>query len=460
MTSIVATPIEGSGQPSKVSRGSQSHSIQSTVPVLVLADSALVLHHGTLGIIRSLGRIGIPVYTVTKDRFTPAAASKYLTGAFIWQPRGLNAQEFVEGMNVIYRALSRTTVLVPTDDCSAILIAEHASALEGRYLFPKQHHALPRLLANKRTLYLLCKQMQIPFPRTCFPVSAADLDEFVESTGFPVIVKAGEPWLAPPGVRSTTIARNRQQLHSLYKSVASQHATSLIVQEYIGPEHGEDWFYHGYINTSARVRIGFTGRKLRSYPPSTGPTTFGRAIVNDTLHCQAEHLLGSLEYCGIMDLDYRFDKRDGQYKLVDFNPRIGAQFRLFEDIGGVDLVRALYFDLIGRPVRSFGPITGRTFIADFHDIAARLCERGNSARRDAQEPRSSAIKAELAWFCTDDFVPFLLMCIRLLLRLLSRLTGKRSLLAAHPYIPKQVKLFRYSFSRNRRTDKEFLSYNF
>jgi hypothetical protein len=25
-----------------------------------------------------------------------------------------------------------------------------------------------------------------------------------------------------------------------------------------------------------------------------------------------------------MDLDYRFDKRDGQHKLLDFNPRIGG----------------------------------------------------------------------------------------------------------------------------------------
>jgi len=38
-----------------------------------------------------------------------------------------------------------------------------------------------------------------------------------------------------------------------------------------------------------------------------------------------------------MDLDYRFDKRDGQYKLLDFNPRIGAQFRLLVDDNGLDV---------------------------------------------------------------------------------------------------------------------------
>ncbi len=423
------------------------------MPVLVLADSSLVLHHGTLGIIRSLGKLGVPVFTVLKDRFTPAAASKHLTGAFIWQPRGLNAQEFLEGMDLIYKVLSRPTVLLPTDDASAILIAEHANDLEQHFLFPKQLRTLPRLLANKRTLYLLCKQIGVPFPRPCIPATTTDLDNFVKSTGFPVIVKAAEPWLLQQGIRSTTLARTPQELYLLYRSVTRQGATTLIVQEYIGPEHGEDWFYHGYVSKSDHVRIGFTGRKLRSYPPSTGPTTFGKAIANEPLRRQAEQLLRALDYCGIMDLDYRFDKRDGQYKLVDFNPRIGAQFRLFEDKCGIDLARALYFDLIGKPLASPGPITDRAFIADFHDLAARFCERGTSTRPAAQKAQPSAVRAELAWFCTDDFFPFVLMCTRLLLRVMSQVTRTGSSLAPHPRVPKQVKPFRCWFSRKQQSNK-------
>lgn len=192
MTSIVVSPIDASDRVSNARRDLQSCRIRTnvSVPVLILADASLVMHHGTLGIIRTLGRMGVPVYTVLKDRFTPAAGSKYLTGAFIWQPRGLNTQEFLEGMDVISKALSRPTILVPTDDSSAILIAEHAAALEQRFLFPQQVRTLPRLLANKRTLYLLCKQMGVPYPRTCLPVSTADLDDFVASTRFPVVVKA------------------------------------------------------------------------------------------------------------------------------------------------------------------------------------------------------------------------------------------------------------------------------
>ena len=68
-----------------------------------------------------------------------------------------------------------------------------------------------------------------------------------------------------------------------------------------------------------------------------------------------------------MDIDYRFDNRDGQYKLLDFNPRIGAQFRLFEDSEKVDVARALYHDLTGQSVRRSPQIDGRVFVVEPHD---------------------------------------------------------------------------------------------
>jgi len=40
----------------------------------------------------------------------------------------------------------------------------------------------------------------------------------------------------------------------------------------------------------------------------------------------------------------------GAYHLLDFNPRPGAQFRLFTDRAGTDVVRAQHLDLTGRAV--------------------------------------------------------------------------------------------------------------
>jgi D-aspartate ligase len=48
----------------------------------------------------------------------------------------------------------------------------------------------------------------------------------------------------------------------------------------------------------------------------------------------------ALGFRGVVDLDKRFT-RDGRFKLVDFKPPLGAQFRVFETEGGIDVVRCI-----------------------------------------------------------------------------------------------------------------------
>jgi predicted ATP-grasp superfamily ATP-dependent carboligase len=117
-----------------------------------------------------------------------------------------------------------------------------------------------------------------------------------------------------------------------------------------------------------------------------------------------------------MDLDFRFDMRDGQYKLLDFNPRIGANFRMFEDRAGLDVARALHLDLSGRFVFRSPPVEGRTFVVEPHDLfasAGHVC-RGELTVREWR--RSLGGRLEVAWLHRDDPFPFLMMCVRMLSR--------------------------------------------
>jgi predicted ATP-grasp superfamily ATP-dependent carboligase len=57
-----------------------------------------------------------------------------------------------------------------------------------------------------------------------------------------------------------------------------------------------------------------------------------------------------LGYKGILDIGYRYDHRDGEYKVLDVNPRIGATFRLFLGRDQMDVACALYLDMTGQTV--------------------------------------------------------------------------------------------------------------
>ena len=57
----------------------------TSTPAVVLKLDPNVMHHGGLGVIRSLGRIGVPVYGVHEGRLAPAAGA-YLRGRYYWRP--------------------------------------------------------------------------------------------------------------------------------------------------------------------------------------------------------------------------------------------------------------------------------------------------------------------------------------------------------------------------------------
>ena len=48
-------------------------------------------HHGGLGIVRSLGRLGVPVYSVDADWWEPAFSSRYCRGRFLLDTENLPA---------------------------------------------------------------------------------------------------------------------------------------------------------------------------------------------------------------------------------------------------------------------------------------------------------------------------------------------------------------------------------
>jgi D-aspartate ligase len=393
-------------------------------PAVVLKLDRNVFHHGGLGVIRSLGRAGIDVYGVHEDPLAPAAWSRYLRGRWYWTPDPGFPDRVVAGLLQLAERIGRPAVLIPTDDAGAILLNEHATQLRARFRFPEAPLGLPRLLAGKYSLYELCAQRNVPHVATTLPATVAEAEEFASSVGYPLVAKLARPWQAHQRrtVRSTTIVHSRQDLVDLYWQAP---AGGLMLQEYIPGGPGQDWYFHGYCNARSECEPAFTGVKERSYPPHSGLTSFGRAVPNPELHRQVTELLTSIGYRGIMDLDLRLDPRDGQYKLLDFNPRIGAQFRVFQNADGIDVARAAHLDLTGRPIPPGRAAAGRRFLVENYDTLAAL----GYLRRGELSLRSwlGTLRAvdEKAWFARDDLTPFGLMCLRMAWRVVERPFGQR-----------------------------------
>ncbi len=388
--------------------GPSSWTVDVSTPAVVFKLDANVFHHGGLGVIRTLGRLGVPVHVVHEDLFAPAAASRYAHGRWRWTPGPDQPERIRQGLMRLAERIGQRAVLIPTDDAGAIFLAEHGDELRRWFLFPAPDRDLPRQVAGKESLVELCRERVISCPRTIAPTSLEEALAFVDRVGLPVFAKLACPWDPPPGrrPRSTTLVPIRDDVVGLYR----RYAGALLLQETV--PGGPDWFFHGYCDARSTCRPSFIGIKERSYPPHAGLTTLASAVTNERLRDDVERLLQEMRYRGLVDLDLRWDARDDRYKLLDFNPRIGAQFRLFEDSAGLDVARAAYLDLTGQPVPDDAPVRNRRFIVENYDLLAAFGYHRRGELDVRAWARSLRGVAETAWFARDDLAPFGLMCLR------------------------------------------------
>ncbi|MCW8097399.1 carboxylate--amine ligase [Streptomyces tauricus] len=381
------------------------------VPGLIVKFGDYPLHHGGVGAIRSLGRLGVPMYAITEDRYTPAAVSRHLRRAFVWPTTGTEqAERLVEGLLRVGRRIGRPAVLIPTDEEAAVLIAEHQAELTGSFLFPRVRAGLPRRLASKQGLHELCVEHGVPSPRAAFPESYGEIEDFAAKARFPLVAKNREAFVrrARPAVHGTTRIATQEGLLRLARDWGER--PGVILQEYLPREDAEDWIVHAYFDADSAPLALFTGVKVRSWPPHAGMTANAYVVDNPELADLAARFIKQIGFSGVIDLDLRFDRRDGRYKLLDFNPRMGAQFRLFENGSGIDVIRAMHLDLTGRAVPEGEQLAGRRYIVENIDLPALLAYRRSGYTTPHAPDRPSG--TELAWLAADDLRPFFTMLAR------------------------------------------------
>jgi D-aspartate ligase len=393
-------------------------SLDTTYPALIFKASRGIIHHGAVGVARTLGRVGVPVYAIVEDAYTPLARSRYLTRAFVWKQWPSDIEEFLNEMLAIGRMIGRPAILIPIDDLSAIIVAENAAALRRWFLIPHLPRSLPRQLANKASFYALCAELGIPCARTVVPNSADEIREFIEHSTFPIVAKAAEQWLLLNNTYSAKLIPTREALLEFYDSSESEEPSRMILQEYIPGQH---WIYHGYSNSETNLYVSFTGRKLLSYPPGAGSTALGMSLPNETLQRHSEALLKAVSYSGITDMDWRQDKRDGLYKILDCNPRVGMNFRLFENSAGIDVVRAEHLNLTSRRVECSPMVERRLLIVESYYLLSSIRGGGRSAPTAEADNFPLPRSRELAWWSADDALPVLVMSVRFFLQTVARM---------------------------------------
>lgn len=376
-----------------------------TAPVVILRSG----HHGGLGIARSLGRLGTPVYCLDSDRWEPAFSSRYCRRRFVLKPEGDTNEGLVAQLLEIGGKLGCRPILIPTTDEGAIWVAAHTAVLEPLFRFPIQDAALVSVLCDKGRMQELARQHGVPTAQSAIPTSKSDVLRFLDVANFPIMLKATNAAKLRSRLGGTKfVVQSRSELLDLYTKAEDHGVCDFLLQEFIP---GEDWMFDGYFDRCSRCLFGITGKKLRRFPVETGVTSLGICLRNEVVEQTTIRFMQAIGYRGILDIGYRFDRRDGKYKVLDVNPRIGCTFRLFVGADGMDVARALYLDLTEQPVTSSRAAEGRKWVVeDFDSISAFRCwHKHNLTLMDWV--KSFRGLEETACFALDDPLPFFLLPI-------------------------------------------------
>jgi predicted ATP-grasp superfamily ATP-dependent carboligase len=394
-------------------------------PAVVLRLVPDPLHYGSLAVARTLGRLGVPVWVVEGEEGTAAARSRYLAGAVVLDgatpPDGIVAMLLTLG-----KRLGRQGVLIPFDDVGALFVDQHADALADAFVFQRQPPGLVEKLLNKWEVSFLAARHDVPTPQTLMAATDAEAEELLARASYPLVLKGAESYL--PGTSTRTellVAEGRDEALRAYREMSRMERANLMFQEYIPGGADAIWMFNGYFDAKSECRFGFTGRKLRQWPPYTGATSLGVLAPNEEVVSLTCRFMGEIGYRGVLDIGYRYDRRDGRYKLLDVNPRVGSTFRLFVDPGnGMDVVRALYLDLTGEEIPAAQQRARRKWIVENRDLRSSLAYGRDGRLRTHEWLRSLRGIDEAAWFSLDDPRPFLAMSLHVARNVVRRVRRK------------------------------------
>jgi predicted ATP-grasp superfamily ATP-dependent carboligase len=358
---------------------------------------------------RSLGAQGIPVYGLSHRRLSTANVSRYCAGTVRAGEDGRPTDDpdrDLEALLAAGRKLGKGTILMVGSDEWAFFVADHAGDLAEVFRFPRVSPSLVRDLATKDGLYSLALGHNVPTPRIAFPRNAAEAADIARELTYPVFLK---PVVSRPRGQWKDIAEDADSLLANYRLMEeSPSDPNVMFQEYIPGRDSDVWMFDGYFDARGRCLVAFTGQKLRQHPAHMGIATFAVSTQNQTVIDTTVRLLSEVGYCGLVDIGYRYDRRDGQYKVLDINPRLGGCFRLFVDRNGLDVARAMYLDLTGEHVPTVVPWEGRRWVKEDADLIALKYYRRLDGLKVRSWLRTVWHADEGATFSLRDPMPFLL----------------------------------------------------
>ena len=325
----------------------------------MLTSSLILLGIDTpigLALVRELGRAGIDVQGVARDRRALGLYSR-------WLGRGHFRPDDEAALLRLLRRVGRRTgarfiMTVSMSDSLLVRRAADAGQLPGLIpLLPSMEKL--RLVNDKAEVCRIAERLGIEVPRTWEP-NLADVSAEFPDLSYPCVLK----WRDPEQPLDLLNAAGLALLKTEYAHDAAALRRALeryrpagmfpMVQSYVpGAGLGQMFVMH-----RGQATLRFQHRRIHEWPPEGGVSTLCESLgpdANPDLMARSEVLLKEIGWEGPAMVEYRHDDRTGRAVLMEINGRFWGSLPLAAHAGapfGLATLHALGLD---RPLPAQPP---------------------------------------------------------------------------------------------------------
>ena len=284
------------------------------IPAIILSAQTQ-----SLGVVRALGKQGIPLVVVHYHPCDMAHRSRYVTKSLA----APNPQQDESGFLTRILELAsqwKGALLIPTSDETLLVVARHKETLARHFLVACPDYATACQVVDKEQTYHLSAAAGVAAPQTLMPQSLEDVQSFCDKGVFPCLLKPVQSHLFYACFGSKMFfVENPAQLVDGYKRI-SEAGLKVVIQEYIPGGDGGVANYNCFA-VGGKVLMEFTADHIRNAPPWFGSPRVVRSRHIDALLEPGQRLMKAMNYTGYACTEFKLDRRDGQYKLLDINGR-------------------------------------------------------------------------------------------------------------------------------------------
>ncbi|MDR0866397.1 MAG: hypothetical protein LBO74_15925 [Candidatus Symbiothrix sp.] len=299
--------------------------------------------YNDLGVIRSCGEQGIPVFYITTNEthILPIHKSRYITKTYF-----IDMQEdtFINTLHTIIA--DYTTVLIvifPTADITALYLDHNQDKLKGKCFFSNAAGQLSTLM-DKYEMGGMARNAGLLVPDSV-KVNILKEDVNYDTIQYPCIIK---PLKSIEGEKSDiTIAGTAKELKEILLLLNQKGYENILIQKFISKENSREIAFTGISLQNKEVIIHGQINKIRIR--GNGSTVFGVYIpeINHHLIPLLKEYVKSTGYTGIFDIELL--EKDKRYYFIECNFRNGA-YGYAVTKAGFNMPFSVYLDYTGKKI--------------------------------------------------------------------------------------------------------------